>query len=141
LIGPLLYTLSETKAVGIAVARRTSFLMFAAVGAMLANLIGNFFLVPVYGALGAGISTSVAFFIFYILRTEFSCYVWRKQPRFKSYCIISIMILFSIMSVELISNDYYYFLVWACLLVFGGFLFRSTIKLAIFEIAKHASKF
>ncbi len=141
LIGPLLYTLSETKAVGIAVARRTNFLMFAAVGAMLANFIGNFFLVPVYGALGAGISTSFAFFVFYILRTEFSCYVWRNQPRFKSYFIVSIMIFCSIMSVELISNIYYYFLMWFCLLVFGAFVFKSTIELAIYEVAKYAGKF
>src|SRR5690606_9973321 len=46
LIGPLLYTLSETTAVGIAIVRKTFFSMLAATGAMLTNLVGSYLLVP-----------------------------------------------------------------------------------------------
>lgn len=78
---PLLYTLSETTVVGIGISRRTSFAMLAAVLAFLLNLVGNWLLIPRYGAAGAAVSTCVAFWVFFLLRTEFSIHVWKRVPR------------------------------------------------------------
>lgn len=139
LLGPLLYTLSETTAVGVAISRKTVYSMLASIGAMLVNLIGNYLLVPGHGALGAAISTAIAFFVFYILRTEFSCLVWRKLPRFKSYLNVLIVIVFSSFA-GLNSELYVFFIpVWFCLLLYGFFVFRSSINLTIQGLKKHVA--
>lgn len=82
---PLLYTLSETTVVGIGISRRSSFAMLAAVLAFIANLIGNWLLIPHFGAAGAAVSTCISFWILFILRTEFSIYLWKPMPRFLLY--------------------------------------------------------
>jgi len=82
---PLLYTLSETTVVGIGISRRSSFSMLAAGIAFAVNLAGNWWLIPIYGAAGAAVSTCVSFWIFFVLRTEFSIYVWKSIPRVLMY--------------------------------------------------------
>src|SRR5690625_3837508 len=105
LLGPFFYTLSQTTAIGITLSRRTIYSMLASVGAMLVNALGNYLFVPKWGALGAASSTAIAFAIFYALRTEFSCLVWRKVPRKKTYltivalCIISIFFSLIVISI------------------------------------------
>lgn len=78
---PLLYTLSETTVVGIGVSRRSSFAMLAALIAFGINVAGNIWLIPIFGAKGAAVSTCFSFLVFFIVRTEFSIYLWRKMPR------------------------------------------------------------
>ncbi|TDO50236.1 O-antigen/teichoic acid export membrane protein [Idiomarina sp. 017G] len=78
---PLLYMLSETTVVGIGISRRSSFAMLAALIAFGVNVIGNLWLIPLFGAKGAAVSTCVSFLFFFILRTEFSIYLWRKIHR------------------------------------------------------------
>ncbi|WP_417315599.1 oligosaccharide flippase family protein [Cycloclasticus pugetii] len=78
---PLLYTLSETTVVGIGISRRSSFSMLAALIAFVVSLIGNWWLIPPYGAGGAAVSTCVSFWVFFFLRTEFSIYLWKPIPR------------------------------------------------------------
>ena len=82
---PLLYTLSETTVVGIGITRRSSFAMYAAVSAFAVNLVGNWWLIPIFGAAGAAVSTCVSFWFFFLLRTEFSIYVWKTMPRLLLY--------------------------------------------------------
>lgn len=82
---PLFYTLSETTVVGLGITRKSSYAMLAAVIAALVNIIGNYFLIPPYGATGAAISTAFSFWGFLVLRTELSCFVWRKIQRTKLY--------------------------------------------------------
>jgi O-antigen/teichoic acid export membrane protein len=89
---PLLYTLSETTVVGIGISRRSSFSMLAAGIALAFNLVGNWWLIPKYGAAGAAVSTCVSFWVFFVLRTEFSIYVWKPMPRvlLYTYTMISV---------------------------------------------------
>ena len=82
---PLLYTLSETTVVGIGISRRSSFAMLAAVIAFAVNLIGNWWLIPIFGASGAAVSTCASFWMFFFLRTEFSIYLWKSMPRVLLY--------------------------------------------------------
>jgi O-antigen/teichoic acid export membrane protein len=82
---PLLYTLSETTVVGISISRRSSFSMLAAVTAFAVNLVGNWWLIPIFGAAGAAVSTCVSFWVFFFLRTEFSIYLWKPMPRLVLY--------------------------------------------------------
>lgn len=129
LLGPLFYTLSETTAVGIALTRKTKLSMLASVGAMLVNLLGNYLLVPKYGAIGATASTAFAFWCFFILRTEFSKLVWRKIPVLKSYTVVTILMVSSIYSMFCLKENYLvFFLVWFLLFIGGFFIFFNTIK-------------
>lgn len=82
---PLLYTLSETTVVGIGISRRSGFAMLAALVAFAVNLMGNWLMIPCFGAAGAAVSTCVSFWVFFVLRTEFSIYLWKPMPRLLLY--------------------------------------------------------
>ena len=82
---PLLYTLSETTVVGIGISRRSTLSMLAAIAAFAVNLVGNWWLIPIFGAAGAAVSTCVSFWVFFFLRTEFSIYFWKPMPRLVLY--------------------------------------------------------
>lgn len=89
---PLLYTLSESTVVGIGISRRSSFSMVAAVTAFAVNLIGNWWLIPIFGAAGAAVSTCISFWVFFFLRTEFSIYLWKPMPRLLLYAFTIITV-------------------------------------------------
>lgn len=134
LIGPLFYTLSETTAVGIALTRKTKLSMFASIGAMLINFICNYILVPKYGAMGATASTAIAFWSFFILRTEFSKLVWRKIPVLKSYTCVTVLTFCAVMSMFFLSENLLIFIsLWLVLLFIGFFIFLNTIKRLIVQ--------
>jgi len=76
---PILYTISETTALGIAFSRKTVLTLIITVTCATINGIGNAILVPLYGALGAAVSTAIAYFAFFWLRTILSSLVWIKM--------------------------------------------------------------
>lgn len=129
LLGPLFYTLSETTAVGIAIARKTKLAMLASIFAVLINLVGNYILVPEYGTKGAAAATAIAFWSFFILRTEFSKLVWRKVPVLKSYICVTVLTLCAVMSMFFLSENLQVFIsLWLMLLFIGLFIFLNVIK-------------
>ena len=87
---PLFYVLSETTVVGIGIVRKSYYSMVASIISVCFNLIGNILLIPDFGAKGAAISTSLSFFIFLVLRTEFSIFVWKPIPRVVLYLFTSL---------------------------------------------------
>lgn len=126
---PLLYTLSETTVVGIGISRRSSFAMIAAVIAFCFNIAGNIWLIPLFGAKGAAVSTCASFLIFFILRTEFSIYVWRKVPRLELYAYtvtaVILAVLFSLYGAEL---GRIMMVSWAILLCCSIYSFQSEYR-------------
>ena len=99
MVYPLLYALSEATKVGIGIKRKTGYSMLAAVIAALVNVVGNYMLVPAYGAAGAAISTAVAFYVFFVLRTEFAIKVWIPLPRLLLYSSTLLCVVASILFV------------------------------------------
>lgn len=95
---PLLYTLSETTVVGINIAKKTTYAMTASMIAFFFNVAGNLLLVPQFGAAGAAVSTCIAFWIFLVVRTEFSNKVWRPIRRTKLYSLTFIVVVASIIT-------------------------------------------
>jgi len=93
ILPPLLYTYSESTAVGINLSNRTGFSFLAAFISFVANCIGNYILVPIKGAEGAAISTALSFALFALLRTEFSSNLWEQFQRLKSYQYLSVTLL------------------------------------------------
>lgn len=126
---PLLYTLSETTVVGIGVSRRSSFAMLASVIAFSVNLVGNWWLIPRFGAAGAAVSTCVSFWVFFILRTEFSIHVWKPVPRSLLYffTLISVAgaVVFTLFGEKLVAWMMGYWLI-----VLGGWsiAFREEVR-------------
>ena len=96
---PLFYTLSETTVVGINITKKTRYAMYAGLIALFVNILLNFILVPIFESKGAAISTAVSFWIFFICRTEFSCYVWLSFTRYKVYMATSFILLMLILFV------------------------------------------
>ena len=92
---PLLYTLSESTGVGIGIKRKTMFSLLAAIVALIFNAIGNWLLIPIYGAAGAAIASAVAFFIFFAIRTEASSRLWESFERWRMYGFIVVLVVLS----------------------------------------------
>ena len=134
LLGPFFYTLSETTAVGIAIVRKNSLSMIASIGAMLANALGNYLLVPELGAVGAAVSTAFSFWLFYILRTEFSRKVWRKMPTKRNYIFITLLLIFASLDAILFKNSIEFIIIWLLLFFMGLFVFRKSIALLYYKI-------
>lgn len=126
---PLFYTLSETTVIGLGITRKSGYAMLASIIAVMTSFAANYLLVPSYGAAGAAASTSFAFWIFLVLRTEFSCLVWRKIPRAKIY-ISTFFCLVAAMFTSITGNDYQLssIVLWAVIGVVSLFLFRRPLK-------------
>lgn len=135
LIGPLFYTLSETTAVGIAIARKTKLSMYASICALFIAVIGNYLLIPLLGVAGAAISLAVSFWVFYIVRTEFAKIVWRKIPVKKSYLVTFSLLVMAIFNLFIPSNSIYRFLIWFVAFLSGFFIF-SKVNLVVFDKLK-----
>lgn len=88
---PVMYTVSETTSLGIGFAKKTMYSLYVAAIAVFLNIIGNYLLIPKYGAEGAAISTCVSYIVFFWGRTLFSRKVWFKFGLFKY--ILNILLL------------------------------------------------
>ncbi|MNR06050.1 hypothetical protein D3C85_1221080 [compost metagenome] len=125
---PLFYTLSETTVVGLGVARKSSYVMLAALIGCATGVTGSYFLIPLYGASGAAVSSAIAFWIFFFCRTEFSSLIWRPLPRFRLYlqtlACLSLSIGFTFKG-----EDYHaeFIFFWGGLLVLSVFLNRNLL--------------
>lgn len=137
LLGPLLYTLSETTAVGIAIARKSNLSMLASILAMVINLVGNYLLVPSLGAVGAAVSTAISFWGFYIVRTEFSRLVWRDMPRYKSYAVVTFVTFISILDAIILKQNSISLIVWIILLIVGLKIFSFSLRELMILINKN----
>ncbi|MBN3966972.1 oligosaccharide flippase family protein [Pseudomonas gregormendelii] len=134
---PLFYTLSETTVVGLGITRKSSYAMIASLLAVLVNLIGNYLLVPKYGAAGASVSTAIAFWIFLVCRTEFSCISWRQLPRTKLYSV-TFACLIACVGTSLCGSNYPSLAVFPWILIgcTSLYIFRSSIGAARAEFIR-----
>lgn len=113
---PLFYTLSEVTSVGIGITKKTHFSLLAAVVACLGNLLGNYFLVPLFNAAGAAAATSLAFWIFLSLKTIFSGKIWRGLVDLKFYFFITLTLAVLLINLFM-QNIYFQVLSWGVILV------------------------
>lgn len=80
---PLLFTVSETTSLGIAFAKKTIYNVYVSLLAVIVNVIGNYLLIPTYGAIGAAFSTCISYMIYFYVRTFFSRKLWYKFKMMK----------------------------------------------------------
>lgn len=134
LFSPLLYTLSEVSSVGIAIVKKTKYSMYTLIIAMVFNIVGNYYLVPSYGATGAAVSTAFSFWIFYIIKTELSRKIWIDIHSLKAYIIITILLFFSILNVIALKSSLISSIIWMSLFFIGIFLFKKSFKVCMRKI-------
>lgn len=97
MLQPLFYTLSETTVVGLNIQRKTGYSILIALIAFFVNLSLSLLLAGEFGAVAVASVNALAFFIFTVLRTEFSRKVWRPFPRAKMYISSGFYLLFAIL--------------------------------------------
>ena len=124
----MITALITVTAVGISISRRTIFSMLASVLAMLCNLLGNYLLVPKYGAAGAATSTLLSFVLFYVLRTEFSKYVWRNIATRKTYLVLSLLSIHVLINLWVLKDSLSVVIISLVLLFLGVVMFPTTIQ-------------
>lgn len=124
IIPPLFYTLSEITAVGIGASRRTWLNVVASSTAFLINMGLCLLLVPEYGAAGAVVSNTLAYYTFLVVRTEVARYVWYKMPRAKVYITSLFLSLGACITVYLGSTGVnYVYAMWLAFLCLTGVSF------------------
>ena len=69
---PIMYTVSETTVMGINFKKKTNYHVITSGACAVTNIIGNYFLIQLFGAKGAAISTGLSYVLFMALRTVFS---------------------------------------------------------------------
>lgn len=117
---PLFYTLSETTVIGINITKKTGYAMAATMIALIVGVLLNYLLIPSFGAIGAAVASCWTFYIFFILRTEFSCLVWRAMPRIKIYLRTLVVTLLSSFMVLLGAEYYNIFLaLWFVVVIYS----------------------
>ncbi|MBH0077826.1 lipopolysaccharide biosynthesis protein [Pseudoalteromonas sp. SWYJ118] len=125
---PLFYLLSETTGVGIGVTRLSNYSMLASICALLVNAVLNYLFIPTYGASGAALASVVAFFVFFIIKTEASSRIWCSLPRWKIYITCIAYTLATILMVITKATIVNYYLIWLVLLTSTCFLFFTRLK-------------
>ncbi|PMH39147.1 hypothetical protein BCU69_19175 [Vibrio cyclitrophicus] len=118
LLYPIFYTISETTGIGIAITKKTSFSMFSTLLSFIINIISNIALIPIYGAIGASISSAISFWFLLVFKTEFSSKIWNNRPRFYIYFVTFVMLLSSIAFSTVGRQFYTLFLIYFALLFF-----------------------
>jgi O-antigen/teichoic acid export membrane protein len=120
--------LSEATVVGVGITRKSIYAMLASIIAFIVNAVLNYLLIPSYGASGAALATMIAFFVFFIIRTEASSYLWKSLPRAKIYLLSVAYIITTIVMVLTEASQKFYFIIWILLFTTTLLLFFRRSK-------------
>jgi O-antigen/teichoic acid export membrane protein len=83
--------------IGANIVRKNLSVMLIALVSCAINLVGNLVLIPLLGATGAAVSTAVAFFAMFVMRTEMSMRQWAGMRRSKLYVPLGVITLLSVL--------------------------------------------
>lgn len=126
---PLIYIISETTVVGTHISRKTLYSILAPIAGVIVALILGYLLTPRFGAGGASSATCAAFFIYLIVRTECSIYLWQRFPRKKIYLLSFICITLSIFQAiyfEFVGD--YFFALWAVFAAYVVLKYKASLS-------------
>lgn len=96
IMGPFLYTLSETTGSGIALKRKTRFALFTGLIATIIALLLAFFLVPTGAERGAALACFAGYLMFFVFRTEWGCMMYSETIRAPAYVAVLITSVYAI---------------------------------------------
>lgn len=129
MVQPLLYLLSETTVVGMNIKRKTGYAVVISLAALSVNILISIVLTPHFGAAGASVANAIAFFVFFIGRTEASSRVWRPVARKRMYLVLCLYIAFACFT-SMYGNRYALEvpIIWTCILLFTVVFFRADLR-------------
>lgn len=137
---PLLYTLSEATGIGIGITRKTFYTLYAAVSALFVNAVGNWFLIPEYGASGAAITSAIAFMVVFVVRTEVSNNLWVRFAHLKMYLILFFLIFLSIVLNIFNAAGWLIVIFYTLFLIVGMVSYFKQVKGVLYFINKRVRK-
>lgn len=134
---PIMYTISESTATGIAISKKSGYQVIVSAGACILNLIGNVVLTPSLGGRGAALSTAIAYIMFFALRTGLANRVFFVEYHLTRFTLLVVM---------LFAFAFYGSLTvfsWKYLVFFGAIFATALLVYAeyISEIVKMAKSF
>ena len=91
---PILFIISETTVVGIAVSKKTNYSLWLSIVTLMFCILSNMILVPYKGVDGAAISSVLTFFLYFVFRTYASKTLWldfNTRYAFASTVIMSLL--------------------------------------------------
>ena len=92
-LSPMMLTVSEATMIGITFSKRSYLQIFVSAIACLSNILGNTLLVPIYGGIGAAMSTGISYIIFFLMRTFVSNHYFKvKWGMGKFYVAIALFL-------------------------------------------------
>jgi O-antigen/teichoic acid export membrane protein len=137
---PLLLLLSEVTVVGINFKKKTKWHILISLISLLINVIGNYFLINAYGAVGAAISTGISYLVYYFLRTYISNKLFKVNYPTKRFNVsIIIILLFAYTSIFLL-NSISTYLIGIILILLLMILYKNEILEIHDYIKKHIKK-
>lgn len=89
---PIMYTISESTATGIAISKKTKYQLLVSICACLANFIGNIILTPRLGGQGAAASTAIAYILFCVLRIRLSNKGFYVNYHVKRFLLVTVVL-------------------------------------------------
>lgn len=89
---PIMYTISETTVIGINFYKVPKWHLLISTVSCIANIMGNWILVPTFGAKGAAIATAIAYILFFTLRTQISLRYYPVNYGLKKLYTMTILI-------------------------------------------------
>lgn len=119
LLIPVMYTISETTTLGIAFSGKTQFNLYVSIICVTCSVIGNFLLIPSYGARGAALSTGAAYLVFFWARTIFSRRLWYKFKLDKYFINVSALVVLVLM-VEFNAQKYFEVIIMGLIILING---------------------
>lgn len=133
---PIMYTVSETTVLGINFSKKTKYHIIVSLITAIFNIIGNMVLVPKFGAIGAAISTGIAYFLFFYLRTYFAKKLIDYNFKLKRFYLFSFLI-FSYSIYLSFYDDVIFILIFGIILIMIlCILYFKEIKLIYFQLNK-----
>jgi len=123
---PIFYTMSEVSGIGVGISKRTGLFMLANLLPLAVSCGLNYVLIGRYGASGAAVSTCAALWVFFLLKTELSNFLWRKFPRGEVYILPTLcLVASSAMSLRVVGLIYNS-LIWSLILMTAIIYYRDT---------------
>ncbi len=123
----LFQMLSEATVVGIGISRKTRYGLIPSVVAIAINILINYLLIPSFGASGSAVAAVVAFFVFFIVRTELSAYLGYAVARKVIYIILGGYVLLTCWVVLTKDSSFLIKALWTFMLFFAYAAFYQRV--------------
>lgn len=126
---PIMYTISETTVIGISFYKKNKWHILISGISCIVNIVGNWLLVPRYGAVGAAISTAFSYIVFFSMRTFISLKYYKVDYGLKKfYSVLVLIILYSFL--HLINNSKVFLdFIGVIILCIGYIIYRKDIRI------------